>query len=108
MELEEGRPVNLGTTLLQSCAGGEPWAARWWSFDGKTARFRFDDGRLIVREKLRREYDNGDVGERNYTLEATVADGRVTGTMRLIENLDASGAFYVCESGEVSFSAEWR
>jgi hypothetical protein len=101
MELDDGRPVHLGTMLVQSCNGGEPWPARWWSFDGRTAHFQFDDGRLVVREKLRREYDDGQVGERHYSLEARIADGRVTGTMRLIEHLGS----YVCESGVVTFAA---
>ncbi len=62
---------------------------------------RFDGDELSVREKLTRRYDSGAVGERNYSLEARVADGRVTGTMRVIEDLGS----YVCESGDVTFSA---
>jgi hypothetical protein len=101
MELEDGRPTHLGVALLHSCG----WRVRWWSFDGKTTRFRFDDGRLVVRERITRDYGNGEVGERNYSLEARIADGRVTGTMRVVENVTAGRGTYVCESGDVSFSA---
>jgi len=105
LQLEDGRPTHLGTTIEQTCNNGLAWPACWWSFDGKTTRFRFADGRLTVREKLSRDYGEGEVGERNYTLEARIADGRVAGTMRLIENVTWSGGRYVCESGDVTFFA---
>ena len=73
---------------------------RWWSFDGDRP-LRYDGDKLVVREKVTRRYDDGTVGERNYSLEARLADGRVTGTMRVVEDLGS----YVCESGDVSFSA---
>jgi hypothetical protein len=105
MELEDGRPTSLGMSLDGACRDGSKWFVRWWSFDGRTARFRFDDGRLVVREQVTREYDNGYAGERNYTLEARIADGRVTGTVRGIENVTGPGERYVCESPEVTFAA---
>lgn len=105
MELEDGRPTNVGTSVDLSCDDGAPWFARWWSFDGKTARFRFDDGRLVVREKRTRDYDGNWVGERHSTLEARIADGRVTGTMRVVEDFAAGAQTYGCESPEVTFSA---
>jgi uncharacterized protein YndB with AHSA1/START domain len=101
MEFEDGRPTHFGTYIRHSCEVGEGWQVRWWSFDGKTARFRFADGRLVVREKLTRDYGDGWVGERSYSLEARVEDGRVTGTLRVVEDLGT----YVCESGDVTFSA---
>ena len=104
MRFENGRPVSLGTHLAATCSDGGRWSARWWSFDGRTARFHFEDGVLRVREKLAREYDNEWTGERHYTLEARVDDEGVSGTMRLVENLrHPSGTAYVCESGDVTF-----
>ena len=106
MELEDGRPTNLGTYFGAKCERGADWRARWWSFDGKTARFRFDDGELRVSEKLTRDYRNGWIGDRTFTLEARVDDERVSGTMRYVETQRyTDGTSYVCESGDVSFSA---
>ena len=96
-----GLAALLLTYIVHSCDGSEGWQVRWWSFDGKTARFRYDGDKLVVREKVTRRYDDGTVGERNYSLEARLANGRVTGTMRVVEDLGS----YVCESGDVSFSA---
>jgi hypothetical protein len=105
MRFENGRPTSLGTSFTATCDDGEPWSARWWSFDAKTARFDFEGGVLRVRERLAREYENDWTGDRDYTLEARVDDEGVSGTMRLVENLrHPGGTASVCKSGDVSFS----
>jgi hypothetical protein len=106
MQLDDGRPASLGTHFSATCNPTLDWHARWWSFDGKTARFDFDDGVLCVREKLTRDYRDGWIGDRDYRLEARVDDEGVSGTMRYVETLRyGNRAGYVCESGDVSFSA---
>ncbi len=106
VEMKDGRPAHVGTWFEGTCDDGEPWMLRWWSFDGKTSRFHFDDGVLRIREERTRDYGDGWVGDRDHTLEARIEDGRVTGTMRAVElQRHTSGNTYVCESADVSFSA---
>ena len=106
MELEDGRPVNLGARLDATCDHDDlEWWARWWSFDGKTTRFHFEDGELEVREKVSREYDDDWKGEREHSLTARVDDDGVRGTMRYVETLTNGVYLYRCSSGAVSFSA---
>jgi hypothetical protein len=107
MEFEHGRPVSVDMGVSATCRPPLEWHVRWWSYAGKTARFRFDDGVLRVRDQLLRDYRDGWTGERNFTLEARVDDGRVSGTMRFVEKLSYGGRWdYVCESGDVTFFAE--
>jgi hypothetical protein len=105
MELEDGRPLNIGTYLDATCEDDHPWRARWWSFDGRTTRFRFDDGRLEVREQVTREYDDGWSGVREHTLAARLDDEGVRGTMTFVETQRRGSDSYACASGRVSFSA---
>jgi hypothetical protein len=106
MRLDDGRPVSVGMGVSARCRPPLEWNLRWWSFAGKTARFRFADGRLTVREKVARNYNDGWAGDRNVTLEARVDGKRVRGTVRYVETI-RHGAYppYVCQSGDVSFSA---
>jgi hypothetical protein len=105
MELEDGRPVTIGARLDATCDGDlERWA-RWWSFDGRSARFQFDDGELRVREKVSRKYDDDWTGEREHSLVARVGDDGARGTMRYVETLTNGVDVYRCTSGSVSFSA---
>jgi hypothetical protein len=84
VEMKDGRPAHVGTWFEGTCQDGEPWVLRWWSFDGKTTRFRFDDGVLRIREKRTRDYGDGWVGERDHTLEARIdAGGQRVGRPRL-------------------------
>jgi hypothetical protein len=105
MELEEGRPASLGTYLDATCERDHEWRAKWWSIDGKTSRFRFDDGKLDVRETVGREYDDGWTGERRHTLTARLEDDRIHGTMTFVETMRRGADAYDCASGDVSFSA---
>jgi hypothetical protein len=105
MELEDGRPKNVGTYLDATCEDGRPWRARWWSFDGRTTRFRFDDGKLDVREKVTREYDDGWTGRREHALAARVDDEGARGTVTFAETFRRGSDSYRCTSGPVSFSA---
>jgi hypothetical protein len=105
MELEDGRPVTIGARLDATCDADFTWWARWWSFDGRTARFRFGDGRLEVREKVSREYADGWTGEREHSLVARVEDDGARGTMRYVETLRNGAYVHRCSSGTVSFSA---
>jgi hypothetical protein len=105
-ELKDGRPAHVGTWFEGTCEDGRPWVLRWWAFDGKTSRFRFDDGVLRIHEKRRRDYRDGWIGDRDHLLEARIVDGRVTGTMRAVEvQRHTSGTTYTCKSGDVTFSA---
>jgi hypothetical protein len=107
VEMKDGRPAHVGTWFEGTCEDGEPYVLRWWSFDGKTSRFDFDDGVLRIREKRQRDYGDGWIGDRNHTLEARIDDGRVTGTMRAVEiQRHTSGTTYTCESPAVTFSAD--
>jgi hypothetical protein len=108
VELEDGRPKHVGTWIESTCEDGTAGAVRWWSFDGKTTRFGFEDGVLRIREQRRREYDDGWVGERVNTLDARIDDGRMAGTMRYAETVRRGTDSYDCESDEVSFSAGQR
>jgi hypothetical protein len=105
LELEEGRPVNIGTYLDATCVRDHTWRARWWSFDGRTSRFRFDDGRLDVREQVTREYEDGWSGVREHTLAARLHEEGVRGTMTFVETLQRGRDSYACTSGRVSFTA---
>jgi hypothetical protein len=73
---------------------------------GRTARFRFVDGVLRVRGTLRRDYRNGWIGDRTYTLEARLDDDGASGTLRYVEVIRyGDRARYDCDSGAVTFSA---
>ena len=105
MELEDGRPVTIGTYLDASCEGNGKWRVRWWSFDQRTARFDFDDAKLSVRETVRREYDDGWSGERKLSITARVDDDGARGMLHFAETMRRGDASYRCSSGAVSFSA---
>jgi hypothetical protein len=105
IKLEDGRPTSLGMSVDRSCGDGATSFVRWWSFDGKTSRFRFADGRLEVRETVSRTYDYGWKGERKFSLSARVGDEGVRGTMSYVETVRRAGDSYVCGSPEVTFSA---
>jgi hypothetical protein len=106
VRLQDDRPTNVGTSFSATCRPPMDWGVRWWSFDGKTARFHYDDDVLRVRETQTRTYDNGWGGERTYTLEARVGESVIRGTMRYAETLrHPEWPAYTCESGDVTFSA---
>lgn len=106
MRFQDGRPISLGTYVSATCRPTLEWGAKWWSFDGKTAQFRFDDGELRLHESLTREYENGWVGHRDYRLEARVEDDGVRGTMRYDEAIrHPDQPAYFCGSGTVRFAA---
>jgi hypothetical protein len=105
MELEDGRPVTIGTYLDATCDSKGRWRARWWSFDGHTTRFDFDDGRLSVRETVQREYDDGWAGVRKHSITARLDDDGVRGMMSFAETMRQGDFSYRCSSGPVSFSA---
>jgi hypothetical protein len=106
MELEDGRPVTIGTYLDARCDGKREWRARWWSFDGHTTHFDFDDGKLSVREAVNREYDDGWTGERKHSITARVDDDGARGIMNFTETVRQEDYSYRCSSGAVSFSAD--
>ena len=106
IELEDGRPVTIGTYLDATCDRNGEWRTRWWSFDGRTSRFDFDDGKLSVRETVNREYEDGWTGERKHSLTARVDDAGARGMMNYAETMRRGGHAYRCSSGPVSFSAD--
>jgi hypothetical protein len=105
MELADGRPANVGTYFDATCEQKGRWGVRWWSFDGKTTRFRFDDGRLRIGETVERDYDSGWTGERKFSLEARVDDDGARGTMSFVETFRRESYSYRCASGPVAFKA---
>jgi hypothetical protein len=106
MRFEDGRPIGIGTHVSATCRPPLEWGARWWTTDGRSARFRFADGRLTVRQKVEHDYRDGWIGDRSFTLEARVDGERVRGAVRYVETI-RYGAYppYVCESGDVTFFA---
>jgi hypothetical protein len=105
VEMNDGRPAHVGTWIETTCERGGAGFVRWWSFDGKTTRFHFEDGELRIREQRQRDYGDGWVGDRHHTLDARIEDGKVTGTMRYAETLRRGADSYGCESPAVTFSA---
>ena len=101
-----GRPTGFITDVITQCPGDPERPGTWSPSDGAPVPFVWRGRRLTVRESKTFAYDNGFIGVAHNTMEATVAGGRIDGTMRSIWRFEKDGREYlVCDSGNVPFVA---
>ena len=101
---KDGDPVRLATRLYAACPNGHRY---WTPWPAGGVRFRRDGRRLWALEIVKIDYDNGDVGNGHYRLDAWVDDDRVEGVLEVVEHVDAAeGDDYTCTSETVGFTAQ--